>query len=101
MPRSPRVLNESRDHLGPNAVYVDRRTKWGNPFRIGRDGNRDDVIQKHREWLICQKELMNALHELIGKDLVCHCAPKKCHADFLLELVALRAGGVTGGRDGN
>ncbi len=29
-------------------VKIGRPTKWGNPFVIGRDGAREDVIAKHR-----------------------------------------------------
>jgi hypothetical protein len=74
-----------------NCVYVGRTakwggTKWGNPFKIGRDGSRDQVIAKYRAWIVRQTELMDALDELRGKDLACHCAPERCHADVLLEL---------------
>jgi hypothetical protein len=61
-------------------------SKWGNPFVIGRDGSRDQVIAKYRAWIVRQPALMAALHELRGKDLVCWCAPERCHADVLLEL---------------
>jgi hypothetical protein len=37
--------------MPPNAIYVGRPTKWGNPFRIGVDGSREGVIAKYREWL--------------------------------------------------
>ena len=29
---------------------------------------------------------MDSLDELTGKNLICHCAPEKCHADVLLRL---------------
>lgn len=69
-----------------NAVYVGRPSKWGNPFVIGRDGDRAQVIDKYRNWLMANPVLMSALHELRGKDLVCWCAPQPCHADVLMEL---------------
>ena len=55
-------------------VYVGRPSKWGNPFVIGRDGSRDEVIPKYRAWIVRQPALMAALHELRGKEsrvLVC------------------------------
>ncbi len=67
-------------------VYVGRPTKWGNPFVIGRDGTRDNVIAKYRAWIVQQPALIAALHELRGKDLVCWCAPEGCHGDVLLAL---------------
>ena len=66
-------------------VYVGRPSTWGNPFVIGRDGTRDDVIAKYRGWIVRQPALILALHELRGKHLVCWCAPDKCHADVLIE----------------
>ena len=81
---APRVLNRKTDVIPPGAVYIDRGTKWGNPFRIGPDGSRDGVCDKHEEWLPTQQHLVSALLELRGKDLVCFCAPLRCHGDLLL-----------------
>lgn len=67
-------------------VYVGRPSKWGNPFVIGRDGSRDDVIAKYRAWIVEQPGLMRSLSELRGRNLVCWCAPQACHADALIEL---------------
>lgn len=82
----PRVYNNAQRGVPGNAVFIGRPSKWGNPFKIGRDGNRNEVIIKHREWLLKQSDLMAALHELRGKDLLCFCAPRACHGDILLEL---------------
>ena len=83
----PKVLNRHRDAIPPGAVHIGRPSKWGNPFVIGRHGTRDDVIAKHREWLLAQPALIEAAkRELAGHDLVCFCAPKKCHGDVLLEV---------------
>lgn len=67
-------------------IYIGRPSKWGNPFEIGKDGNRDEVIEKYREWIQTQPHLMSSLHELKGKTLGCWCSPKACHGDVLLEL---------------
>ena len=67
-------------------VYVGRPSKWGNPFVIGRDGSRDEVIAKYRAWIVRQPALMAALPELRAKNLVCWCALERCHADVLIEL---------------
>ena len=45
--------------------------QMGQPFVIGHDGSRDEVIAKYRAWIVRQPALMAALHELRGKDLVC------------------------------
>lgn len=62
--------------------------KWGNPFEIGKDGTREEVIAKYQIWLYRQPELMEALPELKGKILGCWCAPKACHGDVLADLAA-------------
>jgi ribA/ribD-fused uncharacterized protein len=69
-----------------DAVYVGRPTKWGNPFVIGQDGDRDEVVAKYEAWVVTQPDLMAALGELKGKNLVCWCAPSACHADVLMRL---------------
>lgn len=75
-------------HLNREAfdVRIDRKSKWGNPFVIGTDGDRAEVIAKYRAWVVEQPELMAALGELRGKRLGCWCAPEACHGDVLAEL---------------
>ena len=70
----------------PGAVRVDRKSDWGNPFVIGRDGTRVQVIAKYSRWLRSQPQLLSRLPEIRGKDLACHCAPLPCHAEILLRL---------------
>lgn len=70
----------------PHDIYVGRPSKWGNPFIIGRDGNREQVIAKYKKWIITQPNLMAEIHTLKGKTLACWCAPLPCHADILMEL---------------
>ena len=71
----------------PYDTYIGRPSKWGNPFIVGKDGTREEVIQKYREWLLSQDELLASLPELKGRRLGCWCAPKACHGDVLQELV--------------
>lgn len=68
-------------------IYIARPGKWGNPFVMGRDGTREEVIEKYREWILTQPELLAALPELQGKVLGCWCKPAACHGDVLKELV--------------
>lgn len=82
----PRVLNKYKDKIPSDAIYVGRPTRWGNPFRMDDRTSRESAVQQHREWLLKQDELLCSLWTLRGKDLVCFCAPKPCHADILLEL---------------
>jgi hypothetical protein len=71
-------------------VYIGRPSKWGNPFAIGKDGTREQVIEKYRSWIPTQPELIAALPELKDKVLGCWCAPKACHGDVLAELAKSR-----------
>lgn len=71
-------------------LYIGRPSKWGNPFVIGRDGSRAEVIAKYRAWIVEQPALLNALDELRGRDLICWCAPLACHGDVLVELANRR-----------
>ena len=87
-----KVLNARQDgkHASATRVYIGRPSKWGNPFVIGRDGSRAEVIAKYRTWIVAQPALMNTLDELRGRDLVCWCAPLACHGDVLIELANRR-----------
>ena len=71
----------------PYDVYIGRGSKWGNPFKIPRDGNREQVIEKYRQYILSKPELLNDLEELRGKTLGCWCRPAKCHGDVLIELL--------------
>lgn len=83
----PRVINKYHGALqSDNSVYIGRPSKWGNPFAIGRDGNRAEVVAEYRAYVCGRPDLIADLRELRGKDLVCFCAPKMCHGDVLLEL---------------
>ena len=84
---TPKVLNKKQLRGPvPNAVYIGRPSMWGNPFVIGRDGTRADVIAKYEIWLLRQPRLMAQLDRLAGRDLICWCAPLPCHGDVLLRL---------------
>lgn len=83
-----RVLNKRHAGVPARAIYISRGSKWGNPFVIGRDGDRMAVIARYERWLTDQHQLLRALDELRGCDLVCWCAPLACHGDLLKRLAA-------------
>ena len=68
-------------------IYIGRPQKWGNPFSIGKDGDRDEVIMKYEDWIKTQPHLLNSLHELKNKTLGCWCKPQACHGDILIKLI--------------
>jgi hypothetical protein len=65
-------------------LYIGRGSKWGNPFVIGRDGNRAEVITKYERYLH-ESGLINSIHEIDGHTLGCYCKPLPCHGDVLIE----------------
>ncbi len=64
-------------------VYIGRPGIWGNPYTIGRDGNRDEVIALYERHLLDSPELLAKLPQLKGMVLGCWCKPKACHGDVL------------------
>jgi hypothetical protein len=69
-------------------VDIMRPSIWSNPFRIGRDGTREEVLQKFYERT---KELPHlielAKEKLQGKVLGCCCKPQACHGDVWVRLI--------------
>lgn len=93
-----------REFLPANGIVIMRPSPWGNPFIIGRDGDREAVLAKHKAWLWAEIRAGRvALTDLAAQDgaaLVCCCAPKPCHGDTLLAAAAWasrRLAGETGG----
>lgn len=104
----PKVLNMRdievwKDCVEP-VVRIDRGTPWGNPYIGGIDGNRDEVCDKHLEWLnkwvefkqevkitigrmtYSNKWVIENVHLLRGKHPICWCSPERCHGDTLIRL---------------
>lgn len=77
------VLNRRFNGVPEGATYIGRGSRWGNPFKIGPDGTRDEVIAKYVKWYKTSG-LDAYLGEIRGRNLVCWCAPQRCHGNFLL-----------------
>jgi len=87
-------------------VRVDRTTVLGNPFVIGRDGTRVEVIAKYRTWLpdayrddapkgvrlMIDQLVDHELHSECPTVLLCWCHPQPCHASVIQEFVEAAAG---------
>ena len=63
-----------------------------NPYAIGFDGDREDVIRKFkydfdRDYLKEGAAVKEKLKKLRGKRLGCHCKPEPCHGDILVEYI--------------
>ena len=79
-------------------TYIGRPSPLGNPFIIGKDGDRTEVISKYKRWLLLQlarpskaKDELNRLIELYNERkelvLICWCAPAPCHGDVIREFI--------------
>src|SRR5690606_13388964 len=113
VPLAPKRVQLSRAagwRMPENTVKVDRTTKWGNPFVVGRDGTQADCVEAFG-WLAGEKASLEAMGRVLvppegldgaqkvlselaadasslrGKNLACWCAlDQPCHADVLLRL---------------
>ena len=93
----PRLREEFEyAHVHDNTVLVDRRTKWGNGFKIGRDGSRERVVALYRAdlWrrVRAGEVTIEELAELDGCWLACWCDPLPCHAHVLARAAAWASG---------
>lgn len=94
-PRATQVVHLRKQDYD---VYIGRAmpglsaSVWGNPFRIGKDGSREDVIRRYEVWLKEQPELMARLPEIQGRTLGCWCKPSACHGDVLARLADAAVG---------
>lgn len=80
------------------ALRIDRTTEWGNPYEIGKDGDRNQVCDKFEEYILGDPELLARLPELRGKLLLCWCHPDRCHGHTLARL-AMQTDSQEGGEE--
>ena len=88
------VVNK-RGHVSTiNDEYIGRPSMGGNPFIIGPDGTREEVITKFeiyaRERMKIDPVFAAYVRSLEGKTLVCFCKPRACHGDVLSMLTEER-----------
>lgn len=62
-------------------------SKWANPFRIGLDGTREEVLAKYEHYVRNRSDLMTAISELDGQILGCWCWPDPCHGGVFVRLL--------------
>lgn len=94
-------INVVNKYHGAKGEYIGRSSPLGNPFVIGKDGNRDEVITKYVKWIgeiamshtihgLRVRNEIKRLHALAQQgplNLVCFCAPKACHGDVIKEIL--------------
>lgn len=93
------VVNRHSDFPDCNVtsgIYIGRGTKWGNPYgdKPGPGvlyvvADRAAAVAGYRKHILGRPDLLAQVRELIGKQLVCSCAPRQCHGEVLAELAGL------------
>lgn len=79
-----RVVHCKRE---PYTHYIGRPGPLGNQYRIGYDGNREQVILFFED-LARKSALLQRLIKELPEDAVlgCWCAPQSCHGDVIVKL---------------
>lgn len=106
----PQYHNLKEWMANPNNIYIARRrivfidgqryppedSPFANPFKIGKDGDRQEVINKYRNYIVAKIDNGEITHHQIenlkGKNLGCWCRDigeknPSCHGDVLLEIL--------------
>lgn len=85
-----KVLNIHIDDIPKDAVNIMRPHILGNPFVIGKDGNRKECVKKYETYLRIQmrsdRRFVNAILDLKDRDIVCCCKPQFCHGDVVKKI---------------
>ena len=87
--------------LPANTICVDRSTRWGNPFIVGKHGTQSECVELYRRLLcgfVCLttdnieqqrthlEYVKSNIGTLRGKNLACWCREgTPCHADVLIQ----------------
>jgi hypothetical protein len=84
---TPRVLNKYKKLPCEEGVYIGRPSKWGNPSVMGRGVTRDQACDYFEKFVEDNPEFKQAIKdELKGKNVICFCAPHRCHGDTLVRI---------------
>jgi len=82
--------------LAANDIYIGRGSRFGNPFPMRRENEREEVISKYRDYFYSNSSLMEFTIRRFKSlkkrgfeevNLVCFCAPKRCHGEILKEFI--------------
>ena len=90
MPERIRLRRTKGWRKPDGAVVVARPSRWGNPYRVGVDGDRAQCVQRYRDAVEGGElgfTIDDPRRELTGYDAACWCPlDEPCHADVLLEV---------------
>lgn len=91
-----RVWHRSQANAPADAVDIGTGTPWATPFRAGRDGNRQEVVEQFDKWVlhapdVRARRIRGRIGALVGKDLICDCPRGQCHGSMLATLAHLES----------
>ncbi len=99
-----KIVNKHHGHQpdGDRRIYIGRGSPLGNPFPITKTDPRDAVIDRYKPWLETQigknsSTVIAALNHIAGRasdggvDLVCYCAPARCHGEVIRDIILEKA----------
>jgi len=70
----------------PYTRYIGRPGIMGNFYVIGRDGTREECIEKYRETFNKDEALKKFARENLWNEILgCYCKPLACHGDVIAE----------------
>ena len=79
-----RVVNIKTDKCD---IYIGRPSEFCNPFIIGRNGTREEVIAQYKDYFYRRIEydklFLGRVLALKDKILGCYCKPLACHGDII------------------
>lgn len=79
-----KVVNLRKDKY---THYIGRGSLFGNPYKIGRDGNRKEVIKKYEIWARNSQNIKIMIGRLPENAILgCFCKPLKCHGDIIIQI---------------
>lgn len=98
------VYNLEAGKPGGICEYIGRPRTLGNPYVIGRDGPREEVIALYKRWLWREmkaggkvlakmRDLLATAQSAQGLQLICHCKPLPCHGDVIADALRWLDGG--------
>jgi hypothetical protein len=80
-------------------VYIGRPSIFGNPFTHIKNKDtlaehvvksRKEALEKYREYILNNPDLLDKIEQLRGKTIACWCHPRKCHGDIIIEILNTR-----------
>jgi hypothetical protein len=101
MPERVQLRRKKGWRMPANTVSVARPSQWGNPYKVGLDGDAAECVRKFESWvfpythrrgslddfLLSDVNMVWIQQQLRGKNLACWCPlDSPCHADVLLKI---------------